>query len=88
MLRISHDTIRSFNASIDDEGEEVYLEKFWGQLEIENPEFLSSLLSNMEDMEREGVDHECINSWLNGVFMTYSLIDRQIESETLEKLCA
>ena len=87
-MKISRENILSFNASIEEEGEEPYLEKFWGGLEAQNPEFLNSVLTNIEEMEQDGMDCESINSWLNGVFMTYSLIDRQIESETLEKLCA
>lgn len=83
MIKISKENIDSFLASIvDTDDKEKYTEEFWSKIEEENPYLLDMILGFVENLE---TDLER-SMYLDGLWMMYSLCDREIELTELENL--
>ena len=83
MIKISKENLYSFVASINDiDNKEKVTQEFWDKIELENEDLLEFILGFVESIP---LDQD--RTWfLDGLWMMYSLIERENELEELENL--
>lgn len=83
MVQISKDNINSFMASIvDTEDKEKYTEEFWTHIEEYNPNLLDFVLGFVENLS-DDIER---TMFLDGLWIMYSLVQRELELNELETL--
>ena len=83
MIKISKENLYSFVASINDiDNKEKVTQEFWDKIELENEDLLEFILGFVES-----IPSDQDRTWfLDGLWMMYSLIERENELEELENL--
>ena len=78
---VSAENIYSWKQSLHEETQDKISERFWDDLSQTNPILMDYILGYTEALRLE--DSRCF--FLDGIFTALSLIQRQIESDLLEK---